>query len=87
MMHQVLPEKEVSPLADASQDQLTGKWNETELGTQLAGWLTGRLAGSDWAEACVRVCVAVGEEGKAGEWGDSGNKYMGEEENKMHTQG
>lgn len=39
VMHQVLPEKEVSPLTDASQDQLTGKWNRAELGTQLAGRL------------------------------------------------
>lgn len=62
MMHQVLPEKEVLPLAAASRDQLTGKWNRTELGTQLAGWPAGRLAQA----GLVCKCMCGSGSGEAG---------------------
>lgn len=65
-MHQVLPEKEVSPLASASEISLleTG----TELQPALAGW---------WIEMCVCVCLCVtGRRTPGGEKGDARAKKV-----------
>lgn len=71
MMHQVLPEKEVSPQASASRISLleTG----TERHPALTDWLTDWL--SEWVDCVVLKSVCVRQTGRQGE------------ENKKRTQG